>query len=170
MIEIIDNIGFMGPLILVPINIAYLWNRQRYVILYVIFLCVNSLINSGLKQLIREPRLKNQIYLNKYDVSEANINIHKYGMPSGHAQSTGYSIAFLYLVSNSQTMLMISSFIGALTVYQRYVYRRHTIEQIITGLVVGIGIAFISLNSGNLRFHEPLPRLGSYMREGFGEP
>jgi membrane-associated phospholipid phosphatase len=103
--------------------------------------------NSGLKQLIREPRPRNQIYLNKYDISEANISKHKYGMPSGHAQATGYSITFLYLVSKSPTLLMITSFIGATTLYQRYVYNRHTIGQLIIGLLIGIGIAFTSLNT-----------------------
>ena len=97
--------------------------------------------------MIREPRPRNQIYLNKYDVSEANISRHKYGMPSGHAPSTGYSITFLYLVSKSQTLLMITSFIGALTMYQWYVYRRHTIGQLIGGLLIGICIAFTSLNT-----------------------
>jgi len=146
MLNTIDNLGFWGPLILIPVNVIYLWNRQRYVIIYMFFLVISSMTNSGLKQLIREPRPRNQIYLNKYDISEANISKHKYGMPSGHAQSTGYSITFLYLVSKSQTLLMVTSFIGAITLYQRYVYNRHTIGQLIIGLLIGIGIAFVSLN------------------------
>jgi membrane-associated phospholipid phosphatase len=146
MLNTIDNLGFWGPLILIPINVVYLWNRQRYVIIYMFFLVISSMTNSGLKQLIREPRPRNQIYLNKYDISEANISNHKYGMPSGHAQATGYSITFLYLVSKSQALLMITSFIGATTLYQRYVYNRHTIGQLVIGLLIGISIAFVSLN------------------------
>ncbi len=147
MSNIIDNLGFWGPLILITINGVYLWNRQRYVIIYLFFLVISSMTNSGLKQLIREPRPRNQIYLNKYDISEANISNHKFGMPSGHAQATGYSITFLYLVSKSHTMLMVTSFIGATTLYQRYVYNRHTIGQLIVGLFIGIGIALVSLNT-----------------------
>jgi membrane-associated phospholipid phosphatase len=150
MLNIIDNLGFWGPLILMPINVICLWNRQRYVIIYMFFCVISSITNSGLKQLIREPRPRNQIYLNKYDISESNISEHKYGMPSGHAQSTGYSIAFLYLVSKSPMLLMITSFIGATTLYQRYVYNRHTIGQLIIGLIIGVGIAYASLNTHHI--------------------
>ena len=142
--HIIDNIGFWGPLIQMVINATYMWNRNIYLITYLAFFLLNSQLNNGLKQLIKEPRPPNQIYLNEYDVSEKTLAQHKYGMPSGHAQSTGYSVAFLYLVTKSPPALIVSMFIGAITVYQRYKYHRHTIEQLVAGLITGASVALIS--------------------------
>ena len=67
-----------------------------------------------LKEIIREPRPNDQRFMlfeNKEDV---------YGMPSGHAQSIFYSTTFLYLTTASYYLLIISLFVCALTIYQRY--------------------------------------------------
>ena len=156
MIRQIDLIGFYGPLIIGFIHCVYLWRRKIILITYVFFAIVNIFINGVLKNLIQEPRPREQIYLNEYDVVP-NTAPSKYGMPSGHAQSIGYSITFLYLVVHSPALLIITTFIGSLTIYQRFKYGRHTILQLIVGLVIGSFIAIISWNSGNLRFPEPLP-------------
>jgi membrane-associated phospholipid phosphatase len=164
MIRQIDLIGFYGPLIIGLINCVYLWKRKIFLITYALFFIVNSFINGILKNLIQEPRPTEQIYLNEYDVVP-NTAPSKYGMPSGHAQSTGYSITFLYLVAHSPALLIITTFIGSITIYQRFKYRRHTISQLIVGLAIGSIVAIISWNSGNsgnsgnLRFPEPLPSL-----------
>ena len=142
--QLIDNIGFWGPLIEMVINVTYMWNRNIYLITYLAFFLLNSQLNNVLKHLIKEPRPRNQIYLNDYDVSEKTLAQHKYGMPSGHAQSTGYSVAFLYLVTKSPPALMLSMFIGAITLYQRYKYHRHTFEQLVAGLITGATVALIS--------------------------
>ena len=143
MIHQIDLIGFYGPLIIGLINCAYLWRRKIFLITYVLFFIVNSFINGVLKNIIQEPRPTGQIYLNEYDIVQ-NTAPSKYGMPSGHAQSTGYSITFLYLVVHSPALLIITAFIGSLTVYQRFKYRRHTIPQLIFGLAIGSLVAIIS--------------------------
>jgi membrane-associated phospholipid phosphatase len=143
MIHQIDLIGFYGPLIIAFINCVYLWRRKIFLITYALFLIVNSFINGILKNIIQEPRPIGQIYLNEYDIVP-NTAPSKYGMPSGHAQSTGYSITFLYLVAHSPALLIISMFIGSLTIYQRFKYRRHTISQLISGLSIGSLFAIIS--------------------------
>jgi membrane-associated phospholipid phosphatase len=112
-------------------------------ITYTLFFIANTLINNVLKDIIREDRPTGQIYLNEHDVIP-NTGINKYGMPSGHAQSTGYSITFSYLVVQSPSLLIISVFIGSLTIYQRFKYRRHTIIQLIVGLAIGSLIAIVS--------------------------
>lgn len=151
MLEVIDNIGFWGPIILLCINTVEIWSREIYFISYLAFFGVSSLVNTVLKQVMRGQRPANQLYLNKFDISAQNVNIyhHRYGMPSGHAQSTGYSIAYLYLMSGSTVTpsVMISMFIGALTLYQRYVYNRHTLGQLAVGLAVGSSIAVIAYES-----------------------
>jgi membrane-associated phospholipid phosphatase len=136
MIYYIDLIGFYGPLIIGLINAFALWCRKMYLIAYVVFFALNSFLNGILKNLIQQARPSGQIYLNDHDIVP-DTTPSKYGMPSGHAQSVGYSITYLYLVVNNPIILYVSLFIGALTVYQRFKYRRHTLTQLFTGLVIG---------------------------------
>jgi membrane-associated phospholipid phosphatase len=140
MIYYLDSIGFYGPLILAFINITYLWGRERYQIAYLLFFLLNSFLNTTLKNIIQERRPTGQIYFNEHDITPSDKFV-TYGMPSGHAQSTGYSIAFLYLVTQSPALLIGSAFIGSLTLYQRYKYRRHTISQLLIGLFIGSAFA-----------------------------
>ena len=110
----LDSIGFYGPVILAITNIYYLFYRKTYLYAYILFLIINSFINRILKEIIREPRPNNQRFM-KFE-SKDDI----YGMPSGHAQSIFYSTTFLYLTTASYYLLIISLFVCALTIYQRY--------------------------------------------------
>jgi membrane-associated phospholipid phosphatase len=143
MIYYLDLVGFYGPLLLAFINIVYLWGREKYQIAYLLFSLLNVFLNGILKTIIQEPRPTGQIYLNDYDITP-NDKIKTYGMPSGHAQSTGYSIAFIYIVTQSPAILIVSCFIGSLTLYQRYKYRRHTISQLLVGLFIGYAFAQVT--------------------------
>lgn len=140
MIYYIDQIGFYGPLIIALMNIIFLWSRNIYLISYVLYLGVNALVNRVMKNIIQSPRPTGQIFISKHD----NDITSDYGMPSGHAQSVGYSITFMYLVVYSPVILYISTFIGAITIYQRYSYKRHTIFQLISGLIIGSIVGMVS--------------------------
>ena len=133
--NIFDHIGFYGPIIFIGINIFSLWKRMPYLYSYIIFYIINDFINRILKSSFREPRPNNQIHYDKR--SDKYIGEHIYGMPSGHAQSVFYSISFLYLVTKSVILLIISLFIAALTLYQRWKYRNHTVKQLVMGSIVG---------------------------------
>ena len=143
MIYYMDLIGFYGPVIIGLINAFALWCRKMYLIAYVVFFALNSFLNGILKNLIQHPRPSSQIYLNDHDIVPDSAPS-KYGMPSGHAQSVGYSITYLYLVVNKPIILYVSLFIGALTIYQRFKYRRHTNYQLLVGLVIGSIVAMVS--------------------------
>jgi membrane-associated phospholipid phosphatase len=143
MIYYMDLVGFYGPLIIGLINAFALWCRKIYLISYVLFFAVNSFINGILKNIIQQSRPSGQIYLNDHDVVPDSAPS-KYGMPSGHAQSVGYSVTFLYLVVHSPAVLCASLFIGVLTVYQRFKYRRHTISQLFAGLIIGSIVGMVS--------------------------
>jgi membrane-associated phospholipid phosphatase len=114
-----------------------------YLISYLFYFGVNSLANNVIKNIIQAPRPTEQIFLNNYDKCTHDI-ISDYGMPSGHAQSVGYSITFLYLVVYSPPVFYISIFISAITMYQRYTYNRHTIIQLIVGLIIGSIVGMVS--------------------------
>jgi membrane-associated phospholipid phosphatase len=109
-------------------------HQQKYMWVYFIGVFTNNYFNRWLKLLFLEERPKNPIPFSKY---EEYKDAEAYGMPSGHASSIGFSIIYFLLVKSHSTLLPICIVIGILTCYQRYKYRRHTIEQIITGLITG---------------------------------
>jgi membrane-associated phospholipid phosphatase len=136
--DALDIIGFSGPFILMFISISYLWN-QKYLQGYLIFYIISSFINKILKNIIQEERPVN----GKSIMNENYTGKHKYGMPSYHAQLSFYSLTFLYLVNKSGYLIFFELFIAALTLYQRWSYKRHTVEQLIVGMVVGVMTAYI---------------------------
>jgi membrane-associated phospholipid phosphatase len=133
--ETIDIIGFFGPLILFFINTYNLWVQKLYLIGYFIFLFVNSIVNKILKFVFKDPRPYGSINIIS---SEIHYGADIYGMPSGHAQSVSFSIIYLYLVQKSNWLIVLNSIILLLTVIQRWNYRKHTIEQLLFGSIVGL--------------------------------
>jgi len=134
-IKMIDSIGFYAPYILLFLTSYFIWNRKVYLLGYLVFFFINIFLNKLLKLTFREPRPDNyQIYDNSF---EKTTNEEVFGMPSGHAQSVAFSITFLYLLTKSRLLFIITTFIGALCIYQRWKYRRHTINQLAIGTLVG---------------------------------
>jgi membrane-associated phospholipid phosphatase len=84
--------------------------------------------------MFREPRPDNPI---EFSSLEQYKNEERYGMPSGHAQSVFYSIVYLYSFYQSISVLLFTLFIGFTTLYQRWKYRRHTVNQLMVGSGVG---------------------------------
>lgn len=133
--QTLDLIGFFGPLILLITNIYNLWTQKLYLIGYFIFLLINSAVNKSLKSVFKEPRPYDGINIINAEIQHgADV----YGMPSGHAQSVSFSLIYLYLVQKSNWLLILNTVILLLTVIQRWNYRKHTIEQLLIGTMVGI--------------------------------
>jgi membrane-associated phospholipid phosphatase len=137
-IKIFDTIGFLGPFILLIIGIWQLWGNHGFWCAYLVVTIVNSFANKIVKCIVKLPRPVDgeSIMGEGYDGCEI------YGMPSGHSQSVFSSLTFLYLVKESPAWLFIGLFIAGLTVYQRFNYRRHTVEQLFVGAILGISIAY----------------------------
>ena len=138
--QYLDLLGFYGPAILGLLNLLCLWCYNSYFSAFIIGYIGSFFLNGFLKHIIREPRPANQRHINEHDRPN---HADRFGMPSGHAQMTGYAITFLYLVVRNPCLLVISVFIGALTVFQRYAYRRHTATQLFAGLTVGATTAYM---------------------------
>ncbi len=133
MSNFIYKIGFLGPLLLFCITVYLLWN-QMLVYVYVIGLVLNSILNKILKMVVQQKRPHGKSIMN-----ETYSGIETYGMPSGHAQSVFYSITFLYLYGYKSILFLG---ITCLTVYQRWKYNNHTLQQLLIGSFVGIGMAY----------------------------
>lgn len=137
---ILDYIGHTGPYITFIITSLYLLFISNYLFLaiYSVGVLCNLQIIAILKNWIREPRPKNPVPY----IDHAFVGPHVYGMPSGHAEICFFNITFLWLTLFYRPkiwwILYISVGITLLTLYQRWKYRRHTIEQLAVGSLVGI--------------------------------
>jgi membrane-associated phospholipid phosphatase len=136
-----DLVGLLGPVILLIVSVWQLWGNGIYLILSIVVFCINIFINIGLKQWIREPRPVGGQIMSIYDTYTGVLD---YGMPSGHSQMAFGLVTFVYLVKQSISSLVGGLWIISLTVYQRWKYKRHSIEQLAIGAIVGILVAYIS--------------------------
>jgi len=143
--NVLDYIGFLGPILLLFISIFKLWNQPPYWRAYLVMFFINSAINQVLKLWIRQERPTGGQTIMGEPYSGANV----FGMPSAHTQSIFFSLTYLYLVKRSNTILIIELFIALLTIYQRFKYKQHTMEQLCIGAVIGIGIAYLGWLSTN---------------------
>jgi hypothetical protein len=68
-------------------------------------------------------------------------------MPSFHAQTIFYALTFFYQVKKSVKWTLIMGFISILTLFQRWEYKNHTIEQLAAGSFVGILVGLFGFES-----------------------
>jgi len=140
-VSLLDTVGFYGPWIAAICVIVALYMRPMYLVLYVVFFWLNQLLNPLLKMIFREERPSNPIPFSQLDRYKG---AHFYGMPSGHAESVGFSFAFLLVLEGYRSWwLYLIGMIMMVTCIQRWKYRRHTMEQIIAGLFFGGAFAWI---------------------------
>jgi dolichyldiphosphatase len=130
----LDYIGFIGPIITTIITAISLFEKPPYLFSFIFGSLLNNSLNELLKVWIKEPRPKNPSnYIDNTNITGP----HKYGMPSGHAQITAFTTIFLILTKGPLTWILLSIFIYFLTIYQRWSFRRHTLEQLFIGTIIG---------------------------------
>jgi len=136
---IVNTLGSNGPIILFFFNILVLSSsyNHEYAVLYVFFILVDVFVNETLKGIIKQPRplgykSNNEVYTN-LDYR----GVQKYGMPSGHAQSTAFSLTYVGLVTKSPLLIVTELCIGGIVLYQRWATQKHSILQLVAGTLVG---------------------------------
>jgi len=150
---ILTEIGYFGPSLLF-LAIIFLTFRGRHakkrmhyqkiddpLIYLVLWQVLNYALNEILKHLIQQPRPQDIAYINTWDSSP---HIGPYGMPSGHAQQVVSEATYIALAFKNPYATAVSACIAALTLYQRYIYQKHTALQLIVGSIIGTitGIIF----------------------------
>ena len=135
----IDEIGYYGPVILFSMTFYYFLKRTPYLFVFTIGSIANSFLNKVLKTTFKEARPRGQLPF----MDEELTGTEQYGLPSGHAQSSLFSLAFLFFANGPSAVLYTMSFICFLTLYQRWKYRRHNIKQLIIGAIIGISFAYV---------------------------
>lgn len=142
-------IGNYGQSILFIITVYLLWGR--YAIYYTCGILINAILNLLLKGVFREARpsesnefkmaLKKGEKVKRF-VFKNGMPRDKFGMPSGHSESTMFSSVFIYDFNKKIFPLFLV--ITFITMFQRVYYNYHTVSQVIVGAIVGIlfGIIF----------------------------
>lgn len=132
--QIIDNIGYYGPVILFALGFYALLERKVFYTAFVFGNISNSLLNMVLKNIIREPRPM----IDEYDMKNDKIILYDYyGFPSGHAQSVFFSLVFLFLANGPLIFIYVMACISVLTLYQRWKYKKHSVKQLLAGTIIG---------------------------------
>ena len=135
-------IGYWGPLILfILTTVLLLIYKSSFLKYYIFFNLIGFVLNCLVKTLIQEPRPKSQRHLYEFEKNEKIKHIvgaGSYGMPSGHSQISFYSLVTILFVIKNYLFRLVAIFITAITCWQRYKFRNHTIPQILTGSVFGI--------------------------------
>ena len=150
--EWIDEIGKIGPIILLLLSIHLLWKKAKLLHYYLYGFMANTIVNILLKLIIKEPRPS--VDQNKFDLilnQSKNNSIYKklihfnmLGMPSGHTQSVIYSTLFIFFALKKYNLLAFYLFISFITIYQRISFNYHTAEQVIVGLIIGLTISYFT--------------------------
>jgi membrane-associated phospholipid phosphatase len=67
----------------------------------------------------------------------------RYGMPSFHTQNMFFSIVYVFFILNNFIWRLVLLLIGVAVIYERYVFRDHTMEQLLYGALLGSLIGYI---------------------------
>jgi membrane-associated phospholipid phosphatase len=100
---------------------------------------MTDILNRVFKKLIKQSRPTGIDYINAWDSFPSS----SYGMPSGHMQNVTTAATFIILFFKNNNFSIYAIFQSILTGYQRWYYKKHTIEQIITGAIIGIMLGII---------------------------
>lgn len=145
-----DYIGLYAPIILFVLTLFLLRNMPIYLQFYITGNILNNILNIILKLIIKEPRPNDDKKAIEIGVKNgARIGYDKFGMPSGHAQNCGYNLAFINLTLNEPFITTLYALISIVTLLQRYLFKNHTILQLIIGLLVGLGFGYLTYIIGN---------------------
>lgn len=155
-LNILNIIGFNGPIILLIISVILLYSYKMYtlLIIYIIGFLLNSVLNFILKGIFRHPRpLDDRKVFLITPINENRIGFDKYGMPSGHAQHMLYSTIFIFFALKNVLITTIFIILSILTICQRVINKSHFIYQVIMGSLIGalMGYGTFSFAQTNLK-------------------
>jgi membrane-associated phospholipid phosphatase len=136
------GVGYFGPQIatVYVLYIVYQYSIIYCILFSILFIFSTWLNHKILKKIIYDSRPLNGIIFLASEKFRNKIN----GMPSGHTQQTAFALTIAYLFSKKNLYLSIGLLL--LTSIQRYIFKNHTILQLIVGTVIGIGLGYISFN------------------------
>lgn len=142
-------LGEWSVVIIFFLSCFLLRHQANYLTFFIIGFVLNLIFNMFLKSMIKQPRPSTsddlRRLLEKYGLPFAynyKLTSDLLGMPSGHAQTSTFCLAFLYFVDAKQIHGLLYVFV-LLTLWNRIFFVFHTILQVIVGCLLGVGVAGI---------------------------
>jgi membrane-associated phospholipid phosphatase len=147
-------IGRYGPVILFFSSLVALAGKEMTRRIYIAGFIVNILLNSVLKILIKQKRpnkdksdsLLSSLMDTAPEAEKEKVkSVHRYGMPSGHAQTIAYSLGFVALTVNNLYVISAFLLLTVTTCIQRVLWNRHYVDQVVVGCATGIAMAYLAV-------------------------
>jgi membrane-associated phospholipid phosphatase len=133
--ELINYVGYYGPIILFIISLILLFNTKTFLYIYFLGFVISSIFNFIIKGIIKQKRpfkdFKTKI------IKESRLGNEIYGMPSGHSQSVMFSTLFVLLALKNDLITFIYLIISGTTMWQRVYNYSHSPLQILIGGTIG---------------------------------
>lgn len=119
------------------VSLVFSW---VYFVTFIIVFVLSGWVNHAvLKDYINDPRPLDSAPFLSSEYFKKRVN----GMPSGHAQQTAFSLTFSYLLTGRR--FYESWILFLITILQRYIFKNHTIPQLLVGSVLGFAIAHLTV-------------------------
>ena len=150
--DIFANLGYFGPFtLLIVISITMLLQQYHLDMILLLFVMqsINLVLNYIIKNLLQQKRPSNQTSINFLDQEDSV----QYGMPSGHAQQMLSLLVFATFEIGKNVLTLFAFFQTVVTLWQRYSYKKHTLNKLIVGGVIGSFIGMIFLRYKYFIFH-----------------
>lgn len=151
LINLFNEIGTFGPIILIFLSMYLLWNKHNLFFYYTIGVFLNAMLNLVIKGILQHPRPSDDPIMFNLALTNGKRFIFKngmphdiFGMPSGHSQSSIFSTIFIYFSLRNINILIFYLFISLITMAQRIIYNYHTFLQVIVGSIVGAGFGYFA--------------------------
>jgi membrane-associated phospholipid phosphatase len=140
-VDFFYGIGYFGEQIAFFVTLFLIFPTYPHIYTYafVAITLINKAINEFLKARIQDPRPTDS---QKFLVSEKFTHRKTYGMPSGHTQGVGFALTYAYLLTHEH-LAEFAVFAGCV-LYERYIFKNHTLLQLIAGLITGAILAFLT--------------------------
>jgi len=149
-----------GNYVLFVLSVIFLRNKKTYLWFYIIGYVLNYIFNSFLKLLFKQPRPDENMKLFELEMNKRDYidwrEYQRFGMPSGHAEETAYSLIYIIMVLQNTKIIALFFIITLFTIFQRIYTKRHTIAQVSVGSILGllIGYLFYYLAYKNIQKHK----------------
>jgi len=137
--NLLYSLGYFGDTISFFIICILIFNKFIFFIFYIICFIINMGINNYLTNKIKQ---KNPSHPIKFLESDS-FSKKRYGMPSFHTQNMFFSIVYVFFILNNFIWRLVLLLIGVAVIYERYVFRDHTMEQLLYGALLGSLIGYI---------------------------
>lgn len=150
--KVIDILGLYSYSIFFAAAIILLFTAQRYITLafYVVGYYLTEVIVRLLKGALRIPRPVGYIPFMGETSATLERAGHKYGFPSGHSTAAAYTLSFMWFGARriaTPAFFYVGALLFGAALYQRWIYRRHTIAQLGAGAILGAFLGWVAVGA-----------------------